>query len=83
MVVAPGLVGAQAGVGVHHGSSGVAVVLEVEASADFLRVAPEGEGEPWGALAPVLGRVVCVGFPHAWSGVPEEAGRCIPPPWGP
>lgn len=71
---------AQAGVVVHRGSSGAAVVLGVEASASFPHVAPEGEGEPWGALAPVLGRVVCVGYPHAWSGVPEEAGRCIPQP---
>lgn len=75
--------GVQAGVGVHHGSSGAAFGLGVGASASFHHAAPEREGEPWVALAPVLERAVCVGCPHALSGVPEGAARCIPPPLGP
>lgn len=42
----------------------------------------EGEGELWGVLVLVLGRVVCVGFFYVWSGVFEEVGRCIFLLWG-
>lgn len=63
--------------GVYYGLLGVVVVLEVEVLVDFFRVVFEGEGELWGVLVLVLGRVVCVGFFYVWSGVFEEVGRCI------